>query len=69
MNTRAKNFLRGVGSVMDLAPARDLRKMAPRRSPSERMASHFAHAGEAITRACGTFDEHGAATTAKAKAA
>ncbi len=40
---------------MDLLPNRDLRQMAPRRTGAERMASHFARAGESVTRACGTF--------------
>lgn len=41
MNARAKNFIRGAASIMDLAPASDLRQFAPRRSAAERMASHF----------------------------
>lgn len=69
MNAKAKNFLRGAGSVMDLAPARNLRQMAPNRTASERMSSHFAHVGESVGRACGTFADNGSAPATKAKAA
>ena len=69
MNSKAKNYLRGAGSVMDLAPARDLRQMAPRRTAAERMAGHFANVGESVNRACGTFTSNDKATNTKAKAA
>ena len=69
MNTKTKNFLRGAGSVMDLAPARNLRQLAPRRSGAERMASHFTHVGESVSRACGSFADNGSTTITKAKAA
>jgi hypothetical protein len=69
MNTKTKSFLRGAGSVMDLAPARNLRQLAPRRSAAERMASHFTHVGESVSRACGSFADNGSTPTTKAKAA
>jgi hypothetical protein len=69
MNTKTKSFLRGAGSVMDLAPARNLRQLVPRRSAAERMASHFTHVGESVSRACGSFADNGSTPTTKAKAA
>ena len=54
---------------MDLAPARNLRQLAPRRSASERMASHFTHVGESVSRACGSFADNGSTPTTKTKAA
>ncbi len=68
MNARARNLLRGAGSIMDLAPTRDLRQMALRRSGAERMAGHFARVGESVTRACGTFANDGKTNGTKAKA-
>jgi hypothetical protein len=69
MNARARNLLRGAGAIMDLAPNRDLRQMAPRRTGAERMAAHFARVGESVTRACGTFGGDGNTDTTEAKAA
>lgn len=69
MNARVKSFLRGAGSVMDLAPSRDLRRLVPRRTAAERMASHFTHVGEAVSRACDTFADNGTTTSTKTKAA
>jgi len=54
---------------MDLAPARNLRQLVPRRSAAERMASHFTHVGESVSRACGSFADNGSTPTTKAKAA
>jgi len=68
MNAKFKNFLRGAGSVMNLAPARKLLQMAPRRSAAERMASHFAHVSESVGRACGSYVDNGPATITKTKA-
>ncbi|NOU00014.1 MAG: hypothetical protein HOO95_00335 [Gallionella sp.] len=69
MNTRTKSFLRGAGSVMDLAAARNLRQLAPRRSGAERMASHFTHVGESVNRACNSFADNGSTPITKIKAA
>ena len=55
MNTKARNYLRGVGSVMNLSPVQSLRQFAPRLTGAERMTGHFAHVGEAVGRACGTY--------------
>ena len=67
MNARVRNFLRGAGSIMDLAPARDLRQMAPRLTGAERMAGHFARVGTSVSGACGKFNEDGKTTNDKAK--
>jgi hypothetical protein len=69
MNISKKNYLRGVGGVMDLAPARNLRQLVPRRSGAERMASHFTHVGESVSRACSSFADNGSTTVTKTKAA
>ena len=61
MNAKIKNLLRGAGSVMDIAPARDLRRFAPRMSTAERMSGHFNRVGGAISRAFGTFENDGQA--------
>lgn len=53
---------------MDLAPARDLRKMAPRLTGAERMVGHFALVGSSLAKACDKFGDHGK-TTDKAKSA
>lgn len=55
MNAKVRNLLRGAGSIMDLAPARDLRKMAPKLTGADRMAGHFARAGQSVSRACDQF--------------
>ncbi len=55
MKSKARYFIRGAGSVMDLAPVRDLRKMAPKRTVAERMASHFNNVGMSIAHACDTY--------------
>ena len=69
MNTKARNFLRGAGSVMDIAPARDLRRLAPRKTTAERMSGHFTRVGESMSRACGTFENNGQAAPHNKKAA
>jgi hypothetical protein len=68
MNAKAKNFLRGAGSVLDIAPSRDLRRFAPRMSTAERMSGHFNRVGEAMRRACGTFEIDDQATRDKKQA-
>jgi hypothetical protein len=65
MNTRTKNILNGVGSVLDLAPARNLRQLVPHRSGADRMASHFNSVGKSVSRACSSFANNGATQTTK----
>ena len=62
MNNRLKNFWRGVGSVIDLAPAKDYRQFTNRRPPDERLAEHFQRVGDAPARACATYESHGHAS-------
>lgn len=69
MNSKVKNFLRGTGSVMNLAPAIDLRQVVPHRSAAERMASHFVRVGDSIGRSCGSFEDNGKTTSKTTKAA
>ena len=69
MNARVKKFLRGAGSVMDIAPARDLRRLAPRMTTAERMSGHFTRVGESMSRACGTFENNGQAARHNKKTA
>lgn len=69
MNANFKKFLRGAGSVMDLAPAHNLRQLVRHRSAAERMASHFNHVGESFGRACGSFADNGSTSITKTKAA
>lgn len=69
MNTKVKNFLRGTGSVFDLAPSIDLLQVVPHRTGAERMASHFVRVGESVGRACGTFGDNGKTIVKTTKAA
>ena len=69
MNTKVKNFLRGVGSVMDLSPTTDLRNVVAHRSGAERMASHFIRVGQSIGRSCDVFEDNGKTTSKKTKVA
>lgn len=69
MDIKTKNFLRGVGSVIEIAPSRNLLKMVQRnrRSGAERMASHFTHAGASVSRACKLFNNNVSTTVTKTK--
>lgn len=59
MNQKAKNFLLGVGSVMDIAPSVDLRLFAPRKTTAERMSGHFIKVGASMRRATGAYENNG----------
>ena len=69
MNIKVRNFLRGACSVMDIAPARDLRRLAPRMTTAERMSNHFTRVGESMNRACGAFENNGQVVPHNKKAA
>ena len=58
MNKRAKNFLLGAGSVIDLAPSIDLRLLAPRKTTAERMSGHFINVGASMRRASGAYEKN-----------
>lgn len=55
MNKKMKNFLKGVGSVMDIAPSKDYAQLVPKVSPQERMRDHWARTGKAIQEASKRF--------------
>ncbi len=59
MNQKAKRFLLGVGSVIDIAPNVDLRLLAPRKTTAERMSGHFIKVGASMRRVCGTYEKNG----------
>lgn len=67
MKAKTRNFMLGMGSVMDLAPVRDLRVLGQRRSPAERMASHFLNAGSALSAACQVYQADAEAPAAETK--
>ena len=62
MNQKAKNFLLGVGSVIDIAPSIDLRLLAPRKTTAERMSGHFIKVGASMRRASGAYENNGKTT-------
>lgn len=67
MNARARNFIRGVGSVVDIAPARGFETLVPHRvrggMAENRIAASFAHTGQAIANACLSYEQpYGQAT-------
>jgi len=57
MNDKLRNFLTGVGSVVDIFPRHDIDDLVPHRNAAELMASHFTNVGGSISRACKTFAE------------
>ena len=59
MNQKAKNFLLGAGSVMDIAPSVDLRLLAPRKTTAERMSGHFIKVGASMRRASWAYENNG----------
>ena len=58
MNKKARNFLLGVGSVIDIAPCIDLRLLAPRKTTAERMSGHFIKVGASMRRASGAYENN-----------
>lgn len=59
MTKQLKQLLQGVGSVMDILPAKDYQPFLTRRTPNERLEERFARVGAALNRACATHDSHG----------
>jgi hypothetical protein len=55
MTKAMKNFLKGMGSVVDVAPSKDFSKLVPTASPQERMRGHWTRTGKAIQEASGRF--------------
>ena len=58
MNSRYKNFLTGLGSVLEIAPSRDFQALVPTLSPEDRMRRHFSQSGDAIRRATRAYTPH-----------
>ncbi len=69
MNHKARNFLLGVGSVIDIAPSIDLRLFAPRKTTAERMSGHFVKVGASMRRATGAYENNGKTTAYNRKEA
>ncbi len=59
MNQKAKKFLLGAGSVIDIAPSVDLRLLAPRKTTAERMSGHFIKVGASMRRASKAYENNG----------
>lgn len=58
MNQNYKNFLSGLGSVLDIAPVHDFRALRAQQTPEERLRGHFTQAGDAIRRATHAYSQH-----------
>lgn len=69
MKARTYNFVLGVGSVMDLAPVRDLRALGQRRTAADRMASHFFNVGSSLSAACQAYQVDAETSPSKAESA
>ena len=57
MNEKLRNFLTGIGSVVDIFPQHDIYDLVPKRTEADLMASHFTHVGESLYHACEAFSE------------
>ena len=55
MTKKMKNFLKGVGSVIDVSPTQNYGHLVPKISPQERMRGHWTRAGKAIQKASDHF--------------
>ena len=51
MEKRAKSFLDGMGSILELCPASDYRSFVPTQSSEERMMLHWQRVGSSLRRA------------------
>lgn len=51
MTKTARNILRGVGSVLDIAPAQEYQQFVPEETPEERLRGHFEQVGQSIRNA------------------
>jgi len=57
MTRHIKNILKGVGSVIDIAPSTDYQKFVSKQSPGERMYGHWHQAGQHIHKATDQFSD------------
>jgi hypothetical protein len=55
MKAKIHNFLIGVGSIFNIAPAINLRAFGARKTASERMAQHFENVGKSLSAACNQY--------------
>lgn len=55
MTDNIKYILKGVGSVMDIAPSADYSHFIPKKTPSERMRGHWERTGNYLARAIERF--------------
>lgn len=69
MDKKVKNFLLGVGSVIEIAPDIDLRFLAPRKTTAQRMSGHFIRVGDSMRRACGYYEKNNGRITYRSKEA
>lgn len=53
--TKLQYFLKGVGSIMDIAPRVDYSCFVPKKTPSERMEEHWKRTGQHISHAIDSF--------------
>ena len=58
MTERARAFLRGVGSLLDLSPdPRHLQDLVPRGTTEERLAQHWQRVGQYLSNAMQEMDD------------
>ncbi|MBX7229428.1 MAG: hypothetical protein K1X48_07475 [Burkholderiaceae bacterium] len=57
MNEKLRNFLNGIGSVVDIFPQHDIYDLVPKRTAADLMASHFTHVGDSLYQACEAFSQ------------
>lgn len=62
MRAKTKNIIRGIGSVMDIAPRSDYRRYIPTKTPAEQMRSHWESVGNSIRRVLVRFQNEQAPT-------
>ena len=55
MTENIKHILKGIGSVMDIAPSSDYSHFIPKETPSERMRGHWERTGNHLARAIESF--------------
>jgi hypothetical protein len=65
MDKRTRNYLRGVGSIINLMPTRVGDKIIKRQSASGRMMSHFGRVAESFDRACVQYEHETKAISRK----
>ncbi len=49
MTARIRYILRGIGSVLDIAPCTDYEQYVPKKSPQERIAERWQRVGRHLT--------------------